>query len=85
MPLIPTLGRQRQVDLCEFKASQAPKLHRETLSPKNKVKQNKTRYLMPSLDLHTLVPTYMETHRVMRRLRLGSGGGKGLKGSMESL
>jgi hypothetical protein len=35
MSLMPALGRQRQVDLCEFKGSQVyggqPRLHKETL------------------------------------------------------
>ena len=44
MPLIPALGRQKQVDLCEFEASLVYKSkfqdrhqsYRETLSQKNK-------------------------------------------------
>ena len=44
MPFIPALGRQRQVDLCEFNTSlvysvssrTAKLLHRETLSLKTK-------------------------------------------------
>ena len=49
MPLIPTLGRQRQADPCEFEDSlvyrsspgQVPKQHRETLSQKTKKQTNK--------------------------------------------
>jgi hypothetical protein len=40
LALIPALGRQRQVNLCEFEASSAykrqPELHSETLSQMNK-------------------------------------------------
>jgi hypothetical protein len=47
MVLVPALGRQRQMDVCEFDASLfyrvslQPGLHRETLSqkPKNKTKK----------------------------------------------
>ena len=52
MPLIPALWRQRQVDLCEFKASpvsrmssRTVRLHRETLSLKNVNKQTSRRVL----------------------------------------
>ena len=56
MPLIPILGRQRQVDLCEFRASLVYKvsfrtarlLHRETLSQKNK-QTNKTNKQKPGM------------------------------------
>jgi hypothetical protein len=45
MPLIPALGRPRQVELCEFKASlvlrMSSRLHRETPAWKNKTKTNK--------------------------------------------
>jgi hypothetical protein len=49
VPLIPALGRQRQADLCEFKASlvyklnpeQPELLHRETLSQNIKNKKQK--------------------------------------------
>ena len=50
-PLIPANRRQRQADLCEFEASLvsranarkgSKKLHRETLSPKNKTNKQKT-------------------------------------------
>ena len=49
MPLIPALGRQRQMDLCEFEDSlvyrasfrQSPRLHRETVSREtNKQKED---------------------------------------------
>jgi hypothetical protein len=49
--LIPALGRQRQVDLCELEASLVYKasqghpglLHKETLPHKTKQKQNKNK------------------------------------------
>jgi hypothetical protein len=49
MPLILAVGRQRQADLCEFKAKLVyrvlgqPGLHRETLSGKQKQKQKQKR------------------------------------------
>ena len=36
MPLIPALGRQRQVDLCEFKASRVYKLSFRTIKATQK-------------------------------------------------
>jgi len=49
MPLIPALGRQRQVDLCEFEVSLVykvspgqPGLHRETLSQEDQMGKQKS-------------------------------------------
>ena len=49
MPLVPTLGRQRQADRCEFEASLVyivstgkPELNSETLSQENKKELSRT-------------------------------------------
>ena len=53
MPLIPVLGKQRQTDLCEFKASlvyitsSRPARDTETLSQKKKKKELSTIVLSP--------------------------------------
>ena len=46
MPLIPALGRQRQIDLCEFEASLVYKASSRTaraVTTKNPVSKNKTK------------------------------------------
>jgi hypothetical protein len=50
MPLVPALGRQRQVDFCEFKASLVteqvtgqPGLHRKALSVKSERERERQR------------------------------------------
>jgi hypothetical protein len=54
MPIIPTLGRQRQAYVCQFEASlvyrvisRTAGLHRETLSQKTKKQKNSNKQTNP--------------------------------------
>ena len=68
-PLIPTLGRQRQADLCEFKFSLVyitssrtvqSELHREKMS---KRKEKETLHAaLQELDIPFNMPTHTHTH-----------------------
>jgi hypothetical protein len=70
MPLIPVLGRQRQVYCCEFKvrlvyktsSGQPGMLHRVTLSQKPKTKKKKNCVEHLSLDKVSLLWQAPESH-----------------------